>query len=130
MERHLLSLNIAFEAILNNKIRALLTALGIIFGVASVVAIISINAGAKEEILEQMKLVGVNNIRVIAKKNNAEEQTTDETKKNKYSPGLSVADMISIQNVLPEIDVISPEIVIKKSIMSKNKKVRFSFDWS
>lgn len=123
MEKHLLSLSIAFEAIANNKMRALLTALGIIFGVASVIAMLSIGAGAKEEILEQMKLIGVNNIIVKAKEFDAKESNSDEAKKNKYSPGLSVEDMLSIAKVLPGVEAISPEIVIEKSVMSKSKKI-------
>ena len=123
MEKHILSLAIAFEAIANNKMRALLTALGIIFGVASVIAMLSIGAGAKEEILEQMKLIGVNNIIVKAKEFDAKESNSDEAKKNKYSPGLSVEDMLSIAKVLPDVDAISPEIVIDKSVMSKSKKI-------
>lgn len=123
MEKHLLSLNIAFEAISNNKMRALLTALGIIFGVASVIAMLSIGAGAKEEILEQMKLIGVNNIIIKTKEFDDKSANKNEAKKNKYSPGLNIEDMLSIANVLPEVEAISPEIMIEKSVMSKNKKV-------
>ena len=54
--------NIALEAVMANKLRSLLTGLGIIFGVAAVIAMMAIGAGAQEEILEQIKLVGVNNI--------------------------------------------------------------------
>ena len=54
--------NIALEAVLANKLRSLLTGLGIIFGVAAVIAMMAIGSGAQEEILEQIKLVGVNNI--------------------------------------------------------------------
>ena len=46
----LANLFIAIDAVLANKLRTLLTALGIIFGVASVIAMLSIGAGAKEEI--------------------------------------------------------------------------------
>ena len=40
----------------------MLTALGIIFGVAAVISMMAIGSGAKKEILDQIKLVGVNNI--------------------------------------------------------------------
>ena len=45
---------IAMEAVFANKIRSLLTALGIIFGVAAVIAMLAIGAGAQQEILEQI----------------------------------------------------------------------------
>ena len=56
------SFYIAFDAVLANKVRSILTALGIIFGVAAVIAMLAIGNGAQQEILEQIKLVGVNNI--------------------------------------------------------------------
>lgn len=50
------------EAIFTNKIKSFLTALGIIFGVAAVISMLAIGNGAQQEILEQIKMVGVNNI--------------------------------------------------------------------
>ena len=46
--------------LLAHKLRSLLTMLGVIFGIASVIAMVSIGAGAKREALEQIKLMGVN----------------------------------------------------------------------
>ena len=45
-----------------HKLRSLLTALGIIFGVAAVIAMLAIGNGAQQEILEQMRLLGSNNV--------------------------------------------------------------------
>ncbi len=53
---------IGIEALIQNRLRALLTSLGIIFGVASVIAMLSIGKGAQKEILAQMELLGANNI--------------------------------------------------------------------
>src|SRR3954463_8789041 len=52
----------AAEAVAHNKLRASLTSLGILFGVASVIAMLAIGNGAEQEILEQMKMLGANNI--------------------------------------------------------------------
>src|SRR6266481_4839242 len=52
----------AAEAVGHNKLRAGLTSLGILFGVASVIAMLAIGNGAEQEILEQMRLLGANNI--------------------------------------------------------------------
>ncbi len=59
---------IAIEAVLANRVRSFLTALGIIFGVAAVIAMMAVGKGAEVEVLEQIKLVGVNNIVVLPKK--------------------------------------------------------------
>ena len=58
----LFSARTAVEAVGHNKLRAGLTSLGILFGVASVIAMLAIGKGAEQEILEQMRLLGSNNI--------------------------------------------------------------------
>ena len=66
MQRVIFNFLLAIEAVLANRLRAFLTALGIIFGVAAVIAMLAIGTGAKQSILEQMKLIGTNNIVVEA----------------------------------------------------------------
>ena len=64
MGRYFHDIIIAIESILDNQLRSLLTALGIIFGVAAVITMLAIGKGAQQEILEQIKMVGVNNIMI------------------------------------------------------------------
>ncbi|MDH5382297.1 MAG: ABC transporter permease, partial [Cyclobacteriaceae bacterium] len=47
--RLLANLYIALDAVFSNKVRTLLTALGIIFGVAAVIAMLAIGNGAQQE---------------------------------------------------------------------------------
>lgn len=113
------NLYIAIDAVFANKMRSLLTALGIIFGVAAVIAMLAIGNGAQQEILEQIKLVGVNNIVVkpiIEQKEEKIEETGNKEKK-KFSPGLTLRDVKSIQKVIPGIEKISPEILIETFII-------------
>src|SRR5918993_5427860 len=58
----LFSMRTAVEAVGHNTLRAALTSLGILFGVASVIAMLAIGKGAEQEILAQMKLLGTNNV--------------------------------------------------------------------
>jgi putative ABC transport system permease protein len=53
---------IAFRSLATNKVRSFLTALGVVFGVGAVVAMLSISEGAKEETMEQVDLLGANTI--------------------------------------------------------------------
>ena len=53
---------LAFYAIVDHKFRSFLTMLGIIFGVASVIAMLSIGEGAKKLAIAKYKELGVNNI--------------------------------------------------------------------
>ena len=50
-----------------NKMRTALTMLGIIFGVGAVIAMLSIGEGARQETLDQIKLLGTNNIIINTK---------------------------------------------------------------
>lgn len=120
-ERLLANFYIAFEAVLANKIRSLLTALGIIFGVAAVIAMLAIGNGAQQEILEQIKLVGVNNIVIEPIVEQVEEEVDEssimEQERPKYSPGLKLQDVEAISAVIPGIKRISPEIVFDTYIV-------------
>jgi len=120
-ERLLANFYIAFEAVLANKVRSLLTALGIIFGVAAVIAMLAIGTGAQQEIMEQIKLVGVNNIVIEPIVEQIEEQVDQssgvEREKSKFSPGLKLDDVTAIQNIIPGIKRISPEIVMDTYIV-------------
>ena len=52
------------RSILAHKLRSLLTTLGIIFGVSAVISMLSIAEGARREAVEQIRLLGTNNIRI------------------------------------------------------------------
>ncbi len=128
MERYYHILNIALDAVLANKFRSILTALGIIFGVAAVISMMAIGNGARQEILEQIKLVGVNNIMITPiLDNSASADDSDEdgkTLKGKFSPGLTLKDAESIRQIIPTVVRVSPEVsyethIIKDGIRRK-----------
>jgi putative ABC transport system permease protein len=113
----LFGMRTAVEAVQHNKLRASLTSLGILFGVASVIAMLAIGKGAEQEILEQMRLLGSNNIMITPlveqKEGPAEEQSAKDVKK--YSPGLTYADARSL-STLPSVEVTTAEVVLNTSI--------------
>tara|TARA_X000001036_G_C20691990_1_gene809699 strand:- start:1170 stop:2516 length:1347 start_codon:yes stop_codon:yes gene_type:complete len=121
-ERMIANLTIAFEAVLSNRVRSILTGLGIIFGVAAVIAMLAIGNGAQKEIIDQIKLVGLNNIVIKPIIAQIEEQISENDpfskEKKKYSPGLTLRDKNSIAQILPGIQAISPEIVKDTYIMN------------
>ncbi len=56
-----------FENLASHKLRSLLTMLGMIFGVAAVVAMLSIGAGAQQKVMAFIEQLGVRNLIVEAK---------------------------------------------------------------
>ncbi|MEM9859837.1 MAG: ABC transporter permease [Bacteroidota bacterium] len=119
------SFYIALDAVLANKVRSVLTALGIIFGVAAVIAMLAIGNGAQQEILEQIKLVGVNNIVITPVVEQTEEEveisSSNKSEKN-FSPGLTLQDAESIKEIIPGIGKISPEIMLDTYIIKNGTR--------
>lgn len=115
MERYFYNLYIALDAVFANRFRSILTALGIIFGVAAVISMLAIGTGARQEILQQMKLVGVNNIVITPITENPDDIKEDNNngEKKRFSPGLSLADAAAISDLIPGISMVSPEILYK-----------------
>ena len=138
LDRNFNNLYIALDSLGANRLRAFLTALGIIFGVSAVIAMLAIGKGAKEEIMNQMKLVGVNNIvikpKTQEKKEGEEEKKSSEqtsgakteTGKNRFSKGLSLADAESIKRMVPTVAATSPEMISEQNIIfgSKSSKLK------
>jgi putative ABC transport system permease protein len=121
--RYAHDIEIAVESIVSNKLKSMLTALGIIFGVAAVIAMLAIGKGAKQEIMEQMKMVGVNNILVnpiVQDKSSSDEEGEKQT--NKFSRGLSLLDVDAIKETLPSVKRISPEISFNSTALMNGVK--------
>lgn len=122
--RYFHDIEIAVESIVSNKLKSILTALGIIFGVAAVIAMLAIGKGAKQEILEQMKMVGVNNILInpVVPDNTSTTQQVGEKQQKKFSRGLNMIDVESIRETLPSVKRISPEISFNSIAMLNGVK--------
>jgi putative ABC transport system permease protein len=140
LERYKYIFNIALEAVFLNKFRSILTALGIIFGVAAVITMMAIGNGAKKEILDQMKLVGVNNIVISPKtekskknssqssdQNSQSQDQNTEKNKGKFSPGLSLKDAEAIKSIIPTVSTVSPEVIYETDIVKNGIKTTAKF---
>ena len=126
-ERVLSNVLHAFEAIIRNKLRAMLTSLGIMFGVGSVIAMLAVGRGAQQEILDQMKLLGANNIIITPVIEQEEGKVRDETtekasEKKRFSPGLTLQDAQNILVEVPHIRYVSPEVVVETMALREGFK--------
>lgn len=128
IEKYRFNFLVALEAVDAHLGRSVLTALGIIFGVGAVIAMLAVGTGAKQDILDQIKLVGVNNIVIQPVKirensgNNGEENTRQNKQEKKYSGGLTLEDGKGLIEVIPQVERISPEIIIETFAIRSGKQ--------
>ncbi|HNS29176.1 MAG TPA: ABC transporter permease [Tenuifilaceae bacterium] len=125
-KRYIHDINIAIESILANKLKSMLTALGIIFGVAAVISMLAIGNGAQKEILDQIKMVGVNNIvinPIFEESDENSDSDNGERQSKKYSPGLTLLDVEAIQEIVPSVQRISPEVSLNSFVQFKANRM-------
>lgn len=117
----------AVRVILTNKVRTLLTSLGIIFGVAAVITMLAIGNGAEKEILAQLELVGVNNIVITPiaddkEDSNQEEEEDGASESKRFSKGLDMLDVESIIENITSVKSVSPEIILETYVIKKGRQ--------
>ena len=107
------TIKIALKAIYSNKLRAFLTMLGIIIGVASVVIIVSVGQGTTKDIEDKLRYaMGGMNIILI-------QPTTKKSKEFKNT--LKIDDIKAIENESPFVIYLSPEFVKGNQLIYGNK---------
>ncbi len=100
------NIRVALRALLDHKFRSFLTMLGIIFGVASVIAMLSIGEGAKREAIAKYQDLGVNNI-IVRDKNLSSNEL--EEARARFSQGLSINDAEVIKRIVPGVEEVAPQ---------------------
>jgi putative ABC transport system permease protein len=95
---------LGLENLRAHKLRSMLTMLGMIFGVAAVVAMLSIGAGAQQEVMAFIEQLGVRNL-IVEAREAPDNQTLQKVRK--LSAGLSFQDLRIIQTNLEGISAVS-----------------------
>jgi putative ABC transport system permease protein len=113
-------LRIAWRAIQRNKLRAFLTMLGIIIGVASVIAMIAIGQGSKQSIQSQIKGMGSNMITIRPSSNVMGGARIDNTSVQ----SLTEQDVLALKKQAVYINAISP------SVNSRGQVINGPYNWS
>lgn len=110
----------SFRSLMIHRLRALLSTLGVLFGVVSVVAMLSIGEGAKQETLEQIAQLGMNNL-IIRQNALTEEQHMQA--REKKSRGLTIDDAFVLQKGIPNLRYVAPLKVIEASLTGTAREV-------
>ena len=95
----------AFANLRAQKIRTLLTALGIVFGVGSVIGMLAIGAGAREESLRFIEQLGVRNVLVDSRPTMSRDEFQQ---RRKSSQGLNDRDVRILRANIEAIEAVSP----------------------
>jgi putative ABC transport system permease protein len=112
-------IRIAFRALARNKMRAALTMLGIIIGVAAVIAMVSIGQGAQATVQAQIEGMGTNLLFV-----SAGAQNTGGVRGGAGQDGgnnaLTVEDLEAIRREVPSVSMVSPQVSSRSQLVAGN----------
>ena len=102
-----------FDNLRAHKLRSLLTMLGMIFGVSAVIAMLSIGAGAQQQVIAFIEQLGVRNV-IVEARESTDSQTLQRIRK--LSAGLSFQDYRSIK---ANVDGIATTTARKRMVPTK-----------
>jgi putative ABC transport system permease protein len=122
MSRFVELLSSALRNLRRHKLRSFLTALGIIFGIASVISMISVGAGAREAILSQIQELGTQNIILSAQKP-PEEDRPNKQRGWTLNYGLTFRDARQIDQTLNTVDTVLPVHDAKRWLWFKSRRL-------
>ena len=109
--------NIAFRALRRNKLRSVLTALGIIIGVGAVIAMVSIGNGAKAQVEQQIASLGENVILIFSGS-----VTSSGIRTGWGSAGtLKIEDAEAIRREVPGVIAVSEEVISTRQVSAGNQ---------
>jgi putative ABC transport system permease protein len=117
------TLRLGISSLSQHRLRSLLTVLGIVFGVSSVVAMLAIGEGASYEAQELIKNLGSQNIILQSIKPPEDEKASQRSEQYVLSYGLTYADIRAIRATIPGVLVVVPGRVIQDYVWNISRRV-------
>src|SRR5450759_1057864 len=111
---------IAIRALVRNKLRAFLTMLGIIIGVASVIAMLAIGEGSKANIRKEMSSMGTNMVMVMPNSQRRGGVSLGASS----SMALKYSDVTALQNEAAHVSLVSPEVRASGQVIYSNQNTQ------
>ena len=109
------TVRLSLRALVLHKLRSGLTVLGIVFGVASVIAMLSIGEGASREAQDRIRGLGSQNI-ILNSQKPPDDQTTSSSRSRMSEYGLTYDDAERIETTFPGVDVVVPVRDVRKEV--------------
>ncbi|MGB2990337.1 MAG: ABC transporter permease [Candidatus Zixiibacteriota bacterium] len=101
------AISMAFAAIRAHKMRAFLTVLGVLVGVATVIAMVSIITGLNQSMAQQIESLGSDVIYVTKSEIGIQFEGPTEEERNR--PPITFEDAVAVEELCPSIDAVSPQ---------------------
>ncbi|NQT41452.1 MAG: ABC transporter permease, partial [Planctomycetes bacterium] len=121
------TLQLGIKSLLLNRLRSLLTMLGVILGVGSVIAMLAIGEGSKREALERIRQLGAANVIIRSVKPDrqasGEESSREETKSRVMEYGLRYSDLDRLIATLPTVERAVPITLVRKRAQAKHRAI-------
>ncbi len=116
---------LGIENLLLHKLRSFLTMLGVVFGVGSVVAMLSVGEGASKHALDQIRKLGSNNI-IISSMKSAEEEQASTSHAHMSVYGLTYEDHRRLTSSFANIQQVAPAKLMRKdsSLRERSMELR------
>jgi putative ABC transport system permease protein len=110
------TVKISLRNLKSNKMRSVLTMLGIIIGVGAFISMLSIGEGAKQKIVKEIEALGTNMLLV--------EPSDSDEDKSRNSTGLRYSDYLRLREELKLIKDVAPSISLDSHIIYKDKSFK------
>jgi len=115
------TIKLGVKSLWMHRLRSTLTALGIIFGVSSVIAMLAIGEGASRDAQEKIAQLGSRNI-IIRTVKPPEDQSSVGQQQTLTEYGLTYSDAERFQNGIPDVRVIVPNRRISQQALYRNRR--------
>jgi putative ABC transport system permease protein len=112
------TIRLGVKSLMLHKLRSMLTMLGIIFGVCSVIAMLAIGEGASYEAQEAIKKLGSNNIllRSLKPPEQARQQGSGGGRGSQLKYGLTYEDAARLHSTIPGVVRVLPMRIIRENV--------------
>ncbi|HOD52318.1 MAG TPA: ABC transporter permease [Candidatus Hydrogenedentes bacterium] len=122
LSRMKLTIKLGMKSLWLHRLRSLLTVLGIVFGVCSVIAMLAIGEGASYEAQEQIRRLGSNNV-IIRSVKPPEEKTSTSQRTWLLEYGITYKDLERIRATLPLVEILVPARIMRKDVWNGGRRI-------
>ena len=107
-------------SLLLHKLRSLLTTLGVLFGVSSVIAMLAVGEGASEEAQEQIRQLGSQNV-ILRSVKPPDDKVSNQTSRV-IAYGLTERDLRRVRETYPGVEAVVPVLEVPDDVRAGARK--------